>query len=107
MDGKGFAVSLVLFSRFRHRFFKLYPGGQAYQGSFRMGLREGRGSVTFTEGAIYEGRFRDDRIDGQGTLHISSVMPGAEDGEHLIPVQIQADLKRIHTRAGFGDDLHH
>ena len=63
--------------------------------------------MTFTEGAVYEGRFRDDKIDGQGTLHIAAVTPGSDVGERLIPVQIQADLKRIHTRAGFGDEGHH
>lgn len=34
----------------------------------KQGQREGRGSITFPEGAIYEGRFRDDRLDGQGTI---------------------------------------
>jgi hypothetical protein len=92
IDGKGIAV---------------YPGGQIYQGSFKMGLREGRGSITFIEGAVYEGRFRDDKIDGQGTLNMTAITPGAEDGELMIPLHIQADLRRIHTKAGFGDDGHH
>lgn len=78
-----------------------------YQGSFKTGLREGRGSVSFVEGAVYEGRFREDKIDGQGTLHMTAIAPGVEPDEMMIPVQIQADLKRIHFRAGFGDDAHH
>jgi hypothetical protein len=76
-----------------------------YQGSFKAGLREGRGSIQFPGGgAVYEGRFRDDRIDGQGTLKILETVAGGEEGEQFIPIDIQADLKRIHLKAGFGYD---
>jgi hypothetical protein len=50
----------------------------------------------------YEGRFREDRLDGQGTIKVTSTVPGAEDGEKLIPIEIQADIRRIHLKAGFG-----
>jgi hypothetical protein len=85
----------------------IFPGGQEYQGSYRAGLREGRGSIKFAQGAVYEGRFRDDRIDGQGTIMVTESMPGAEEGEILIPIQIQADIRRIHLKAGFGADAAH
>lgn len=66
-----------------------FPDGQVYQGAYKQGQRDGRGSITFaevrpsmnastlsltadhsvgTQGAVYEGRFREDRIDGQGTI---------------------------------------
>jgi hypothetical protein len=35
-----------------------FPGGQEYEGTYKNGLREGRGTVTFAEGAVYEGRFK-------------------------------------------------
>ena len=35
------------------------------------GKREGRGTVEFTNGAVYEGRFRDDRMEGQGTFKLA------------------------------------
>ena len=73
---------------------------------FKHGLREGRGSVTFAEGAIYEGRFREDRMDGQGTCKITRVVEGV-NGEWMIPVELQADMNRIHYKAGFWDDGHH
>lgn len=82
-----------------------FVSGMEYQGSFKTGLREGRGSIKFPEGAVYEGRFRDDRIDGQGTLKITENVGGPEEGERLIPIDIQADLKRIHLKAGFGFDM--
>ena len=85
----------------------VYPGGQEYQGSYKAGLREGRGSIKFCPGAVYEGRFRDDRIDGQGTIVVTETMPGSEGGEILIPIQIQADIRRIHLKAGFGADAAH
>lgn len=91
MDGRGINV---------------FPSGSEYQGTFRQGLREGRGSIKFKEGAEYEGRFKDDRIDGQGTVKITAIVPGPEEGEIMIPIQIQSDLKRIHLRAGFGDEPH-
>ena len=46
-------------------------------------------------------RFREDRIDGQGTVKIEHAMPGVEDGEFFIPLEIQSDIRRIHYRAGF------
>lgn len=53
---------------------------------------------------MYEGRFKDDKIDGQGTIKISANVPGnAEEGEQLmVPLQIQSELWRIHMKAGFG-----
>jgi hypothetical protein len=83
-----------------------FPTGQIYQGTYKSGLREGRGSVIFAEGAVYEGRFKEDRLDGQGTLKISESVPGSEVDEMMIPVQIQAELWRIHLKAGFGNDAH-
>lgn len=80
---------------------------QEYAGNYKAGLREGRGSIKFSKGASYEGRFREDRIDGQGTIQVSESMPGVEEGEILIPIQIQADIRRIHLKAGFGADPGH
>jgi len=85
----------------------IFPDGQKYEGTYKAGLREGRGSVTFPEGAVYEGRFRDDRLDGQGTIKVTRSVPGAEDGERMVPIEIQADMRRIHLKAGFGDGGHH
>lgn len=64
------------------------------------------GTVKFAEGAIYEGRFKEDRFDGQGTLKVHQVVPGATNDELMIPIQVQADFWRIHLRAGFGNDTH-
>ncbi len=83
----------------------VFPNGQEYQGMFKNGMRDGRGSVTFSEGAMYEGRFREDKMDGQGTCKILHVLQGVND-EWMIPVDIQADMRRIHYKAGFGDDIH-
>ncbi len=92
MDGRGVAT---------------FPSGQTYTGTYKHGHREGRGTIKLVEGAEYEGRFREDRIDGQGTVKISDVVPGPVSGDKYIPIQIQADLKRIHWKAGFGDDHGH
>lgn len=81
-----------------------FPSGSEYQGTYKSGLREGRGSITFAEGAVYEGRFKDDRIDGHGTINLSKSVPGNEEGEIMIPIQIQADMRRIHLKAGFGEE---
>jgi hypothetical protein len=40
-----------------------------------------------------------------GTIKVLNTLPGAEDGEIFIPIQVQADIKRIHLRAGFGDEI--
>ena len=82
----------------------IFSNGQEYKGSFKAGLREGRGSITFPVGAVYEGRFKEDHMDGQGTIKLNQCCPGPEEGEIMIPIQIQADIKRIHYRAGLTDD---
>jgi hypothetical protein len=58
------------------------------------------------QGAVYEGRFREDAMDGQGTVKINRALPGSVPGEIFIPFEIQADIRRIHYRAGFGADSH-
>ena len=97
---------LWAYNFFEGRGVTVFPNGQRYEGSYKAGLREGRGSVKFQEGAVYEGRFRDDRLDGQGTIKVTRVVPGAEKGERLFPIEIQADIRRVHLKAGFGQDDH-
>ena len=81
-----------------------FQNGFEYQGTYKSGLREGRGSITFPEGAIYEGRFKDDKIDGHGTIKLIKSVPGNAEGEIMIPISIQADMRRIHLKAGFGEE---
>jgi hypothetical protein len=70
-------------------------------------------------GAIYEGRFRDDAIDGQGTMKMTRTMvvprsdsmigddnEPMDDGtlkkhDYMIPVSFQSDMGHIHRKAGF------
>jgi hypothetical protein len=84
---------------------QVFVSGTEYQGTFKNGLREGRGSVKF-QGAEYEGRFKEDRIDGHGTIKVTSSMRGVTPDEIFIPIEIQADIKRIHYKAGFGEGGH-
>ena len=62
-----------------------YPNGQQYHGMFSHGKRDGRGTIIFPNGgAVYEGRFRNDAVDGQGTMKIHQavvVVPRDEDDE--------------------------
>ena len=50
---------------------------------FSSGRREGRGTIKFPNGAIYEGRFRDDAVDGQGTMKIRKavLIPRDDNGD--------------------------
>ena len=68
-----------------------------------------------------EGRFKEDRMEGQGTMKMSrnvtinkpkqddgdTEMKEAADGEEekkhdwMIPLQFQSDISHIHLRAGF------
>ena len=81
------------------------PDGQEYIGNFKQGLRNGRGSLTFVEGAVYEGRWKDDDATGQGTLKMTlSCVPGATDDEMMFPIDIQTDIRRIHAKAGFNEN---
>jgi hypothetical protein len=70
---------------------------------------------------VYEGRFRDDAIDGQGTMKMSHTMivPNATSVEEvseekeekskdqkkkedfMIPLSFQSDMGHIHRKAGF------
>ena len=64
---------------------------------WKAGKREGRGNVTWPHGANYEGRFRDDAIDGQGTLALTQPTTCA-NGDWLIPIDGQCDLPRVHLK---------
>lgn len=69
---------------------------------WRRGLKDGRGRLAFCSGgAYYEGRFRDDAFDGQGTLELHQPLPGAEPGDWVIPLDVKVDVARAHAKAGF------
>lgn len=80
-----------------------YLGGQQhYEGMWRRGLKDGRGTLALCSGgAFYEGRFREDAFDGQGTLELHEPLPGAEDGDWVIPLDVKVDVARAHAKAGF------
>lgn len=78
-----------------------YANGQHYEGMWKNGKKDGRGTLRFPSGAMYEGRFRDDHIDGQGTLEITKPVPDAQEGDWMIPIDFQVDVARAHIRAGF------
>ena len=66
------------------------------------------GAVKWPNGANYEGRFKDDKIDGQGALRLEKPVPLLEAGGGgvrgwLVPVELKADLARVHQVAGFDD----
>lgn len=86
MEGRGLAI---------------YGDGLRYEGMWRQGKRDGRGTLVFLNGVSYEGRFRDDEIQGQGICKMHQAVPGADEGEWLIPLQFRSDLGHIHQTAGF------
>jgi hypothetical protein len=40
-----------------------------YEGELKFDLKEGNGCITFTNGEIYKGQFKEDRISGLGTFY--------------------------------------
>ncbi len=92
--------------------------GIKYVGMWRHGRKEGRGSLTWPNGASYEGRFRDDKIDGQGALLVPVPVLLVEDERDyndsptvtysdngwLLPIELKADMARVHMKAGFDED---
>ena len=81
----------------------MYADGAKYEGTWRGGKKEGRGSLEWPNGATYEGRFRDDKIDGQGALLVPRPVPLPEAG-WLLPIRLKADMARVHAKAGFDED---
>tara|TARA_Y100000310_G_scaffold75263_1_gene71527 strand:- start:3275 stop:3694 length:420 start_codon:yes stop_codon:yes gene_type:complete len=45
-----------------------YPDGTVYEGEFKNGKQHGNGTMTFLDGDIYEGEFKDDKWYGKGKL---------------------------------------
>lgn len=111
MEGKGVCV---------------YPehDGTKFEGTFRHGLKEGRGTFTFNNGAVYEGHFRHDTLDGRstGTFTLPRTFKCTnpsraeskkkkdkkdnkddKDNVWMIPILFQSDLKQVHLKAGFTD----
>jgi len=43
-----------------------------YEGGFSYDLREGTGTITFTDGSRFEGNFRGDKIDGYGKMYLGT-----------------------------------
>lgn len=78
-----------------------YADQQRYEGIWKQGRKEGRGTLKFPNGAFYEGRFRDDQIDGQGTIEIKNPVEDVVPGDWIIPLDIQVDVGRAHKKAGF------
>lgn len=61
---------------------------------------------SFPNGAVYEGRFRDDAVDGQGTMKIRQTVAVPketkdEKADFMIPISFQSDMGHIHRKAGF------
>ena len=64
--------------------------------------------MRFTNGAIYEGRFLNDAVSGQGTMKMGRTMVVPRDGvpkdekpDFMIPISFQSDMTHIHAKAGF------
>jgi hypothetical protein len=65
--------------------------------------------VSFTNGAVYEGRFRGDAIDGQGTMKMSRaiIVPrdSSSDKDHINPLDDgEAELNAKDTNNNDGDE---
>ena len=48
------------------------PDSSVYEGEFRNGLFNGKGTLTQRNGTCYEGEFRDGLFEGRGKLAISN-----------------------------------
>ncbi len=81
-----------------------YPDGQRYEGMWKAGKKDGRGSLKYKNGASYDGRFRDDQFDGQGAFVLTRPVEDLEPGDWLIPLDIQIDIGRVHLKAGFNKE---
>lgn len=79
-----------------------YADGARYDGSFKEGRRDGRGTYTFPDGQQYTGKFSCDAIDaaGAGSLLMAKTVALGPDA-WMIPLHMASDVGRIHARAGF------
>ncbi|GBG27022.1 Phosphatidylinositol 4-phosphate 5-kinase 1 [Hondaea fermentalgiana] len=77
-------------------------GAGSFTGAFRGGLKEGRGTYSFPNGAVYEGRFRGDGIEGFGTFKMTrDRAEKVDDGTWFLPVSCQSEMRFVHRAAGF------
>lgn len=103
-----------------------YAEGGKYEGMYKAGLKDGRGAYAFsngklecsfllfresrgllwtTVGAMHEGRFRNDRIDGTGFLKMTKNVPVVLENEDvLVPIACKTEMRFIHLKAGFSED---
>ena len=84
-----------------------FADSSRYDGGFRDGKREGRGTYVFKHGQQYSGRFTSDAIEASapGTLLMPHAVPLAAGGEWMLPVNV-GDMNKVHVRAGFDKDGH-
>lgn len=82
-----------------------YSDASHFEGMFKAGKREGRGTLTLGNGATYSGRFkRDDIIYGASGILTMKEPVRSSDGDVVIPIDFQSDVRQIHMRAGFTRD---
>jgi len=48
---------------------KKFDDGQVYEGEWRDGKRNGKGTNTWPDGNKYEGDWKDDKVEGKGILY--------------------------------------
>ena len=103
-----------------------YAEGGSYEGMFKAGLKDGRGAYAFSNGtyccchdngktericifvgALHEGRFRNDRIDGTGFLKMEKNTPvKLANDDVLVPIACKTEMRFIHLKAGFSENGH-
>lgn len=45
---------------------EVWPEGTRYEGNFVSSLKNGKGQLTFVDGAVYKGMFKDNEMHGYG-----------------------------------------
>ena len=61
--------------------------GQVYEGEWKDNVSHGKGKLSWSNGAIYEGEFKDDKMNGRGklTLTTGAVYEGEWKDDDMMP----------------------
>ncbi|MDR2778075.1 MAG: hypothetical protein LBB13_01025 [Rickettsiales bacterium] len=83
----GSAVPKGIFSK-KQKLLTIYPDNNIYEGTFKKGMKDGRGKMFYANGDFFEGDWKNDVISGKGTYiwkngeyYKGSLKNGARDGK--------------------------
>jgi hypothetical protein len=77
-----------------------FSDGDVYEGDFKNDLKEGKGKMSYSNGSVYDGEFKNNMIDGYGKMSYSDIslegnwMNGKRNGEFILKSTVMPNIEK-------------